>query len=56
MPWAFSTRTLTSTKGYYYLRLVGNTDAFLDAYVANLENDPSITFPLKEAWNAIVAT
>ena len=41
---------------YYYLRLVGNTDAFLDAYVTNLENDPSVTFPLKEAWNAIVAT
>lgn len=41
---------------YYYLRLVGNTGAFLDAYVANLENDPAVTFPLKEAWNAIVAT
>ena len=40
---------------YYYLRLVGSADAFLDAYVTNLENDPSVTFPLKEAWNAIVA-
>ena len=34
---------------YYYLRLIGSADAFLDAYVANLENDPSVTFRLKEA-------
>ena len=40
---------------YYYLRLIGNTGAFLDAYVTSLENDPSVTFQLKEAWNAIVA-
>ena len=41
---------------YYYLRLIGNTGAFLDAYVASLENDPSVTFQLKAAWNEIVAT
>ncbi len=40
----------------YYLRLIGNTRDFVDAYVTNLENDPSITFQLKEAWNEIVAT
>ena len=40
----------------YYLRLIGNTRDFVDAYVTNLESDPSITFQLKEAWNEIVAT
>ena len=40
---------------YYYLRLIGDTREFIDAYVTSLEADPSITFPLKEAWNEIVA-
>ena len=39
----------------YYLRIIGNTRDFVDAYVTNLETDPSITFQLKEAWNEIVA-
>lgn len=40
----------------YYLRLIESTREFVDAYVTNLETDPSITFQLKEAWNEIVAT
>ena len=40
----------------YYLRLIGSTREFVDAYVTNLETDPSVTFQLKEAWNEIVAT
>lgn len=40
----------------YYLRLIQSTREFVDAYVTNLETDPSITFQLKETWNEIVAT
>ena len=40
----------------YYLRLIGSTREFVDAYVTNLETDPSVTFQLKEAWNEIVAS
>ena len=39
----------------YYLRLIGDSSDFVDAYVTNLESDSSITFALKERWNAIVA-
>lgn len=39
----------------YYLRLIGETRSFVDAYVSHLENDPSITFELKESWNHIAA-
>ena len=40
----------------YYLRLIGSTREFVDAYVTHLETDPSVTFQLKEAWNEIVAS
>jgi len=40
----------------YYLRLVGDTREFVNAYATRLETDPSITFRLKEAWNEIVAS
>lgn len=40
----------------YYLRVIGSTREFVDAYVTHLETDPSITFQLKEAWNEIVAS
>ena len=40
----------------YYLRLIGSTHEFVDAYVTNLETDPSVTYQLKEAWNDIVAS
>lgn len=40
----------------YYLRLIGSTREFVDAYVTNLETDPSVTFQMKEAWNEIVAS
>lgn len=39
----------------YYLRLIGETRSFVDAYVSNLENDATITFRLKELWNQIAA-
>ena len=40
----------------YYLRLIGDTRQFVNAYVTHLETDPSITFQLKEDWNEIVAS
>lgn len=40
----------------YYLRLIGETREFVNAYVTHLETDPSVTFQLKEAWNEIVAS
>ena len=40
----------------YYLRVIGSTREFVDAYVTHLETDPSVTFQLKEAWNEIVAS
>ena len=40
----------------YYLRLIGSTREFVDAYVTNLETDPSVTFQSKEAWNEIVGS
>ena len=39
----------------YYLRLIGSTREFVDAYVTNLETDPSVTYQIKQAWNEIVA-
>lgn len=39
----------------YYLRLIGETRSFVDAYVSHLENDSAITFELKESWNQIAA-
>lgn len=40
----------------YYLRLIGSTREFVDAYVTNLETDPSVTYQMKQAWNEIVAS
>ena len=40
----------------YYLRLIGSTREFVDAYVTNLETDPSVTYQIKEAWNEIAAS
>ena len=37
----------------YYLRLIGDTRSFIDAYVSHLEKDEAITFELKEKWNQI---
>ena len=37
----------------YYLRLIGETRSFVDAYVSHLERDSVITFELKESWNQI---
>ena len=39
-----------------YLRLMGSTSEFVDAYATHLETDPSVTFQIKEAWNEIVAS
>lgn len=38
----------------YYLRLIENTDDFMDRYLYNLENDTEINFEHKLAWNNIV--
>ena len=40
----------------YYLRLIGSTREFVNAYVTNLETDPSVTYRIKQAWNEIVAS
>ena len=38
----------------YYLRLIEDTPRFVHEYVTNIENDASITYQLKQAWNDIV--
>lgn len=38
----------------YYLRLIQNTDKFIDYYVKNLESDTTIKMEHKQAWNEIV--
>lgn len=40
----------------YYLRLIGDTRSFIDAYVSHLETDAAITFDLKEYWNQLAAS
>ena len=40
----------------YYLRLIKDTREFIHQYVSNLESDASVSFNLKEAWNAIAQT
>lgn len=37
----------------YYLRLLADAGAFVDAYVAHLESAPAVTYALKEAWNQL---
>ena len=37
----------------YYLRLLKDASAFVNAYVAHLETDPAINYALKEAWNEL---
>ena len=39
----------------YYLRLIGSTRSFIDAYVTHLESDSVVNFQLKERWNQIVS-
>ena len=38
----------------YYLRLIGSTRSFIDAYVSHLEKDSVISYQIKEKWNRIV--
>lgn len=38
----------------YYLRLINNTDDFINYYVKNLKDDTEINFEHKIAWNRIV--
>ena len=40
----------------YYLRLIGSTRSFVDAYVTHLETDSVVNFQLKEHWNKIVSS
>jgi len=37
----------------YYLRLLENTDKFVERYLYNLANDPEINYEQKLAWNII---
>jgi DNA (cytosine-5)-methyltransferase 1 len=37
----------------YYLRLLGATESFLDAYVTLLNEDPDVTYEHKSAWNEV---
>ena len=39
----------------YFLRIIGSTRQFVDAYVSHLESDPAINFQIKETWNNLVA-
>ena len=39
----------------YYLRIIGDTRAFVDAYVTHLESDSAINYQLKESWNQLAA-
>jgi DNA (cytosine-5)-methyltransferase 1 len=38
----------------YYLRLIENTDDFMNYYLENLQNDHEINFEHKIAWNRII--
>lgn len=38
----------------YYLRLIKNTDKFIDRYIHNIENHPEINYEHKIAWNKII--
>lgn len=38
----------------YYLRLLEDTDKFLEKYIKNIENDTEINFEHKLAWNEIM--
>ena len=38
----------------YFLRIIADTQRFIDAYVSLLESDPSVSYDLKMKWNAAV--
>lgn len=38
----------------YYLRLLENTDKFIDRYIYNLSNDSEVNYEQKLAWNTIL--
>lgn len=38
----------------YFLRIISDTQLFVDAYVSHLESDPSISYDLKMMWNSAV--
>ena len=37
----------------YYLRLVSNTDDFIENFVSMLEKDDDISYETKMAWNQV---
>lgn len=39
----------------YYLRLIKNTDVFMDKYLKNLNEHPEINYEHKISWNKIVS-
>ena len=38
----------------YYLRLLDNTDLFMERYIHNIQTHPEINAEHKIAWNAIM--
>ena len=38
----------------YFLRIISDTQRFVDSYVSHLESDPSISYDLKMKWNIAV--
>ena len=38
----------------YFLRIIADTQRFIDAYVSHLESDRSVSYELKMKWNAAV--
>ena len=38
----------------YYLRLLTNTNKFLERYINNIENNPEINYEHKISWNTIM--
>ena len=39
----------------YYLRIIGDTRSFVDAYVTHLERDSAMNYQLKDSWNQLAA-
>jgi DNA (cytosine-5)-methyltransferase 1 len=38
----------------YYLRLIENTDIFLNRYIENINNHPEINYEHRVSWNRIL--
>lgn len=38
----------------YYLRLIGNTDKFIERYIENIKNNPEVNYEHQVSWNTIL--